>query len=146
MITKQHAADLMAALRGETQGNTVEQDTDRFDVGCVWYGNWYADADRGRFGGKEKPNHNACIARRPPRYQKTCTLSPITSKKKSGKSIFLPRGTIPGGDFVHSYILPGVRLAARQSTLVDGFEFKCRLPEPYLGSFVAAFRNRWSHA
>ena len=95
----------MAALRGETKGSPVEKDNERFHVGCVWYGNWYEDADSGRFGWKEKPNHNAGIARRSERHQKTYTLSPITSKRKTGKSIVLPRGTIPGNAFVVSYIL-----------------------------------------
>ncbi len=134
-ITMSQIDQLKSALSGGKlpEGDITQKIENRYHVGAVWFGDWLRKADRGRFGWKEKPRHFACIFRR--NKPKTWfTLCPITSKrKKAPVAVHLPRGTIPGGRFVPSYILVRFKLRAKCQTLNEHFDFKCNLSQHYIG-------------
>ncbi len=141
-ITHKQLENLADALRGEPVQRAPASDNPNqcYDPGAVWYGDWLHYADQGRFGTKEKLQHNACITRR----LKTASfvLAPITSERKKGDGVveILP-GTIPGGRFSKSYILTKWRLIISRRNLDKHFKYKCSLVQEVVDRVMEAMKR-----
>jgi hypothetical protein len=139
-VTEHIIADLQASLRDECASVRADQGTERYYVGSVWFGDWFRNADRGCFGTCEKPNHNAAVSRRSLDRQ-IMTLAPVTTNKHARQAVSIPRGTIPGGKFSISFLLPRIKLQARRQTLDAYFQYRCRLSEQTVRDMVTMMKG-----
>lgn len=124
-ISQQSLQALLGALMGERQSH-VETGAHRFEPGGVWHGDWWRNADKGKFG--ETKKHNACVVESV--QEAYFRMAPITSQRHK-RAVRLPAGEIPGGKLTVSYMLR-THLRARKSTLQTQFEYKTTLTEHYL--------------
>ena len=134
-ITRQMAHNLQNALRGDAPRSVpADSAAELHGVGAIWFGDW---REKG-FGSNASPVHNACISRRT-ENSRNMTFAPITRVKHSDRdALFLPLGTIPGGQLAASFLLFKWRLRASTGYLREKkFEYKAQLPECHVREMVA---------
>ena len=134
-VSVEMAMSLQAALRGDAPRSVAADSAEeQAGVGAIWFGDWRDQ----KYGTDDSPVHNACISRRT-EGSKRMTLAPITRKKHSAaSSIFLPFGTIPGGQLDASYLLFRRKLRASMGYLREKkFKYKAQLPACYVQEMVS---------
>ena len=132
MVSKTDLSSLISALYGGNEVMKNSQGQERYQMGNLWFGDYYSKCESSQFGTKIKSDHFGCIADFRKKKRAMREILPITSQRSSKKqSYILKTGIIRSGKNSKSYILLNEKLKfiVRTDTLIKDFKYEGLLPE-----------------